>query len=168
MPASLAACNATATAAALDGETAMPSTFLATRSCTICTCSSPPPCSPGPIYMHSKAPFDSASAFLQPSRAWSKKGLFMFFGTRAKVYFAWAPETAITIAPSATAAISSFLFILTFSSWVEYPAGLPPAGFLAAFFGHQDCQPSGENRFAAGLHAQKNRENDEGADEGAL
>ena len=25
------------------------------------------------------------SAFLQPSRAWSKNGLFMFFGTSAKV-----------------------------------------------------------------------------------
>ena len=35
MPASLAACSATAIAAALDGDTAMPSTFLATRSCTI-------------------------------------------------------------------------------------------------------------------------------------
>ena len=30
---------------------------------------------------------DSFSAFLQPSRAWSKNGLFMFFGTSAKVYF---------------------------------------------------------------------------------
>ena len=48
--------RATAIAAALAGETAMPSTFLATRSCTICTCSSPPPCSPGPMYMHSNAP----------------------------------------------------------------------------------------------------------------
>ena len=32
MPAALAACSATAIAAALAGDTAMPSTFLATRS----------------------------------------------------------------------------------------------------------------------------------------
>ena len=78
----------------------MPSTFLAMRSSTTCTCSSPPPCSPGPIYMHSSAPLDSASAFLQPSRAWSKNGLFMFFGTSAKTYFL---PCAWLLAPAAIA-----------------------------------------------------------------
>ena len=86
MPASLAASSALAHGRRVRRATAMPSTLLAIRSSTICTCSSPPPCSPradvqaldlvGPI---------SASAFLQPSRAWSKNGLFMFFGTSAKV-----------------------------------------------------------------------------------
>ena len=85
MPASLAFSSATAMAAALAGDTAMPSTCLAIRSLTICTCSSPPPCSPGPIYSHLNLPPDSASAFMQPSRAWSKNGLFMFFGTSAKM-----------------------------------------------------------------------------------
>jgi hypothetical protein len=56
-----------------------------------------------------KAPADSDSAFLQPSRAWSKNGLFMFLGTSAKVYSAWADAAAI-IAPSATAVLkTSFL-----------------------------------------------------------
>ena len=36
-------------AAALAAETEMPSTCLATRSSTIWSCSSPPPCSGGPI-----------------------------------------------------------------------------------------------------------------------
>src|SRR5260370_29576226 len=125
MPASLAACNATATAAALDGDTAMPSTFLATRSCTTCTCSSPPPCSPGPMYMHSTLPAISFSAFLQPSRAWSKNGLFMFFGTSANTSLpSTAPATPGRPNSPAIAATINVFFIIS-SSCPNRP-GLSP------------------------------------------
>ena len=85
--------------------------------CTIWTCSSPPPCSPGPIYRHSNAPFSSFSAFLQPSRAWSKNGLFMFFGTSAKTYFLPARRGAAARrprAPTATTPRSADIFIIAF------------------------------------------------------
>ena len=111
MPAALAPSSALPIAAAFEGDTAMPSTFLAMRSFTTCTCSSPPPCSPGPMYRHSMAPPNSFSAFLQPSRAWSKNGLFVFFGTRANTYFlgwASAPWVMPRMAAAATVALNSF------------------------------------------------------------
>ena len=100
-------------AAAFAGLTAMPSTFLAIRSLTTCTCSSPPPCSPGPIYSHLNLPADSFSAFMQPSRAWSKNGLFMFFGTSANVYsLALAGAPPNPSASTATAAVPTSSFVI--------------------------------------------------------
>ena len=52
------------------------------------------------------APPSSSSAFLQPTRAWSKNGLFMFFGTSAKMYFcalASAPRPATIAAATSRA-----------------------------------------------------------------
>lgn len=66
------------------------------------------------MYMHSKAPFNSASAFLQPSRAWSKNGLFMFLGTSAKTNFASAADTAMVSAPKAMTVLISSFFIGSF------------------------------------------------------
>jgi hypothetical protein len=48
----------------------------------------------GPMYSQRNLPAFSVVAFMQPSRAWSKNGLFMFFGTSAKTYsFAAAGES---------------------------------------------------------------------------
>src|ERR1700760_2254849 len=110
MPALFASASARPIAGAFEGDTAMPSTRRAIRSFTTCTCSSPPPCSPGPTYRHSIAPFSSFSAFLQPSRAWSKNGLLVFFGTSAKTYFLSAAEAG-NASTSATSSIARPCFI---------------------------------------------------------
>src|SRR5215217_8812482 len=150
MPASLACFSAEPMAAALDGLTAMPSTFLVIRSLTTWTCSSPPPCSPGPIYSQANLPPDSASAFLQPSRAWSKNGLFMFFGTSAKVYSAACAGTLPARAATATAAVAIKIFTIT--------PNLP----------RPDADRALSARAPAADPLQQNRENNEHTDEGAL
>src|SRR5215475_7577052 len=109
MPALFASASARPIAGALDGDTAMPSTRRAIRSFTTCTCSSPPPCSPGPTYRHSIAPFSSFSAFLQPSRAWSKNGLLVFFGTSANTYFLSAAAAGCATARAASSARYAFM-----------------------------------------------------------
>src|SRR4051812_10820170 len=141
-------------AGALDGETAMPLTFAVIRSCTTLTCSSPPPCSPGPMYRHSIFPALSFSAFMQPSRAWSKNGLFMFFGTSANVYslaLAGAPPNPSARTATAVGPTSSFVIICR-----------DPV---------ESVKEGGPNRSARAVPAdplEQDREDDEDADEGAL
>ena len=83
MPTSFARASARAIAVAFEGDTAIPSTRRVIRSSTTWIWSASV-CSLGPTYRHS-TPSSSAAAALQPSRAKSKKGLFIAFGTRAKV-----------------------------------------------------------------------------------
>ena len=63
------------------------------------------------MYSQVNLPPDSASAFLQPSRAWSKNGLFMFFGTSAKMFWAKAVEPMVIAAKAITEVASSFFKI---------------------------------------------------------
>ncbi len=100
-------------AAAFEGDTEMPATCLATRSLTIWISSSPPPCSGGPMYWQVILPLDSAWAFMQPSRAWSKNGLLRFFGTSAKVRLsaAWPPGAAKAASATPAAAHKRSFFI---------------------------------------------------------
>src|SRR5262249_44768217 len=146
----------------LDGDTAMPSTFLAMRSSTTWTCSSPPPCSPGPVNRQTTSPPSSFSAFWQPRWAWSKNGLLRFFGTTAKVYFGAALVDAAsnTMTPVAIAPITRAVLVRYFST------GFPPL--------FPDLPERARSRLLelgapppADLFEQ-DRENDEDADEGAL
>ena len=86
MSASLAFSSALPMAAALDGLTAMPSTFLAIRSLhdldLLLAAAMLAGADVQALELAAELRF---SAFLQPSRAWSKNGLFMFFGTSANV-----------------------------------------------------------------------------------
>src|SRR5262245_22495227 len=100
------------------------------------------------------APFSSVSAFLQPSRAWSKNGLFMFLGTSANTYFfVWASAPwlmARTVAAATTVVLSSLPIMGVLPSQTIGPTALCSVGPASA-------DP-----------LEQNRENDEGADEGAL
>ncbi len=49
---------------------------------------------------------------MQPSRAWSKNGLFMFFGTSAKMFWAKAVEPMVIAAKAITEVVSSFFKIV--------------------------------------------------------
>ena len=60
------------------------------------------------MYSQTNLPPNSASAFLQPSRAWSKNGLFMFFGTSAKMFCAIAVEPIVAAAMAMTEVANSF------------------------------------------------------------
>src|SRR4029079_4836313 len=140
-------------AGALDGETAMPLTLAVIRSCTTLTCSSPPPCSPGPIYRHSIFPALSFSAFLQPSRAWSKNGLFMFLGTRANTSL---PSAAVArpARPNTPAMAAAIKVLFIASSLCRYQPGLSRAhsAELAQQHGKYDEQTY-ERTFPVCIHA---------------
>src|SRR5215831_12914702 len=99
------------------------------------------------------APFSSASAFLQPSRAWSKNGLLVFLGTRANTYFLVWASAAPAMPRTAAAAIvapRSFPIMAFPPSQVSTDESMRSVGAASADPFEQD------------------RENNEGTDEGAL
>src|SRR5262245_47983298 len=99
----------------------------------------------------------------------------MFFGTRAKVYFCWAMAPAAPMARSpATMAVPVKYFNIRVSSTFPFAAysirrpALLRSVVLAVLLRKDPLECGGNQRFAAALHAEKNRKNDEGADECAL
>ena len=165
MPASLAACSATAIAAALAGATPMPLTSpRATRSWTICTCSSPPPCSPGPMYSQSNLPPDLLGGLHAAVAGLIEERVVHVLRHQREGVLRERRRADAAARPARATVVASSFFMCFLPGCCRGSRG----GRSTSLSGLEHSADQRAQAEAAGLHADQDRENDEGADEGAL